>query len=76
MADHEGFKHEARRTAIISVALVACVIFGIIVLASGDWLPGGIIVAASTVGLVRLVPVIRRLWTNGYSGSPSHKTVK
>ena len=74
MADH--VKHQPRLPAIISVGLVACVSFGIIVLASGDWLPGGIIVAASTVGLVRLVPVIRRLCTMKYSGSPNHKTVK
>ena len=44
--------------AIITVGLAACLIFGIIVLASGDWVPGGIIVAASTVGLAREIPTI------------------
>jgi hypothetical protein len=34
-------------------------LFGIVVLAGGDWLPGGIIVAASTVGLAREIPIIR-----------------
>lgn len=61
MADHHSFNQQAWRVAIISVALGACLIFGIVVLASGDWLPGGIIVAASTVGLAREVPVIRNL---------------
>ena len=61
MADHHSFNQQVWQVAIISVALGACLIFGIIVLASGDWLPGGIIVAASTVGLAREVPVIRNL---------------
>ena len=61
MADHHSFNQHVWRVAIISVALAACLIFGIVVLASGDWLPGGIIVAASTVGLAREVPVIRNL---------------
>lgn len=61
MADHHSFNQQVWRVAIISVALAACLIFGIVVLASGDWLPGGIIVAASTVGLAREVPVIRNL---------------
>jgi hypothetical protein len=61
MADHHSFNQQVWRVAIIAVALGACLIFGIIVLASGDWLPGGIIVAASTVGLAREVPVIRNL---------------
>jgi hypothetical protein len=34
------------------VALLAACIFGITVLASGDWLPGAIIVAASVVGVI------------------------
>jgi hypothetical protein len=61
MTDHHSFSQQVWRVSIISVALGACLIFGIIVLASGDWLPGGIIVAASTVGLAREVPVIRNL---------------
>lgn len=67
MMTSEDFKRQVWQAAIISVALAACLVFGIVVLASGDWLPGGIIVAASSVGLAREVPVIRKLC--GPSGS-------
>jgi hypothetical protein len=77
MADQNDFTRQVRRTTIISVALGACLIFGIIVLAGGDWLPGGIIVAASTVGLVREIPIIRALCSTGYPASPpDHKAAK
>jgi len=49
---------QVRLTAFLTVGLLAALIFGIIVLAGGDWLPGTIIVAASLVGLGRQVPVI------------------
>lgn len=61
MANQHDFNHQIWRTAIITLALAACLIFGIIVLSGGDWLPGGIIVGASTIGLAREVPVIRKL---------------
>jgi hypothetical protein len=77
MANCHDFNNQAWRAAIITVALAACLIFGIIVLASGDRLPGGIIVAASTVGLAREIPVIRRLCMTSYPASPpKHKTAK
>ena len=76
MVDHDDFNHEVRRAAIITAALAACLIFGIIVLASGDWLPGGIIVGASAVGLAREVRIIRRLCSTGYQPSPPHKSVR
>jgi hypothetical protein len=41
------------------VSFVGASIFGIILLADGDWLPGGIIVAASLTGLAVKIPVIR-----------------
>ena len=66
MAD-EHFNHQVWRTAVITIALAACVVFGIVVLASGDWLPGGIIVATSTVGLARQVPLVRRLFRTSRS---------
>lgn len=66
MANHHNFNHQVWRAAIITVALGACLAFGIIVLTSGDWLPGGIIVAASTVGLARQIPIIRNLCSTGY----------
>jgi hypothetical protein len=77
MADHHDFTRQVRRTTIISVALGACFIFGIIVLVGGDWLPGGIIVAASTVALVREIPIIRALCSTEYPASPpDHKAAK
>lgn len=75
MANHHDFNHPVWRTAIITVALGACLLFGVIVLSSGDWLPGGIIVAASTVGLAREVPIIRKLCSNGHLvPPPKHKS--
>jgi 1,4-dihydroxy-2-naphthoate octaprenyltransferase len=65
MANEKDFKRQVWRAAIIMLALAACLIFGITVLADSDWVPGGIIVAASTIGLIREVPVIRRLCRTG-----------
>ena len=77
MANHRDFNHQVWQTAIITVALGACLVFGIIVLARGDWLPGGIIVAASSVGVARQVPVIRKLCTTGYvAPPPKHNSVE
>jgi hypothetical protein len=45
----------------MAVALVAALIFGIILLIGGDWIPGGIIVAATVIGLAARVPVIWKL---------------
>ena len=50
-----------RLTALLTVALLAALIFGIIVLAGGDWISGTIIVAASLIGLARQIPVINKL---------------
>jgi hypothetical protein len=61
MANREDFNPQVRRAAILTLALVACLVFGIIVLANRDWVPGGIIVAATVVGLAREIPVIRNL---------------
>jgi hypothetical protein len=57
----EKQQHQLIQTVIVTVGLAFALIFGIIVLASRDWIPGGIIVAASAVGLARQVPIIRRL---------------
>ena len=73
MANQEEFKHQARRAAIITLSLGACLIFGVIVLASGDWLPGGIIVAASSVGVAREIPIIRSLCSAGSQASPPNR---
>jgi hypothetical protein len=58
-----------RLTAFLTVGLLAALIFGIFVLAGGDWLPGTIIVAASLMGLARQVPVIRKLRRPGQRAS-------
>lgn len=77
MVNQHNFNHQVWQTAAITVALGACLIFGIVVLASGDWLPGGIIVAASSAGLAREVPVIRKLCNSGSAASPpEHKSLK
>ena len=75
MADHHSFNHQVWRAAILTVALGACLIFGIIVLASADWLPGGIIVAASAIGLAREIPIIRNLCSGYPSSPPNHRPV-
>ena len=77
MTTRRDFNQQVRRAAIITTALTACLVFGIIVLASGDWLPGTVIVAASTVGLAREIPVIRKLCGGGVPASPpTRKAVK
>jgi lipopolysaccharide/colanic/teichoic acid biosynthesis glycosyltransferase len=72
MVNHHDFNHQVWRTTIITVALAACFVFGIIVLASRDWLPGGIIVAASSVGIARQVAEIRKLCSMGIDASSPH----
>jgi hypothetical protein len=77
MAKRHDFNKQVQRAAILTVALGACLVFGVIVLASGDWLPGGIIVAAASVGLVRQIPLIRNLCRTGSQSSPAkHKPAK
>ena len=74
MAQKEEFNRQVRRTAFLTVGLAAALVFGIIVLVTGDWLPGTIIVAATLTGLAGQVPVIRRLCSGESSPSPpSHK---
>jgi hypothetical protein len=55
------FNRQVRQTALLTVALLCALIFGIIVLAGSDWIPGTLIVAASVIGLARLIPTINRL---------------
>jgi len=68
MTDKDAFNREARRTAFLTVALLAAVVFGIIVLIGGDWIPGTVIVVSSLAGLAQQVPVIRRLCGGGPAG--------
>ncbi len=70
MADSEEFNRQVRRTASIAFALLGFIVFGVVVLADGDWIPGGVIVAAALAGLTRQVPVIRKLCRQGPASSP------
>lgn len=71
MTAKQGFNRQAWRAALLTLGLLAALIFGIIVLAGGDWIPGSIIVAASLVALAKEIPVIAGL-RNGGSPSPPH----
>jgi hypothetical protein len=66
----DDFNRRARRTALLTLALAAALVFGIIVLAGEDWIPGGIIVAASAIGLARQIPVIAELCKGPASTPP------
>jgi hypothetical protein len=68
--DRKQFNHQVRRTACLTLGLAAALVFGIIVLVSGDWLPGTIIVAAALIGLAQQIPTIRRLCSDDASSSP------
>jgi hypothetical protein len=57
----DEFNRQVRLTAFLTVGLLAALVFGIIVLAGEDWIPGTIIVVASLVGLARQIPVINKL---------------
>jgi hypothetical protein len=61
MTEREGFNRRVRRTAFLCLAFVLGLVFGIILLAVGDWIPGGVIVAVSLIGLAVEIPVIGRL---------------
>jgi hypothetical protein len=66
----EEFNRQVRRTAFLTVGLFAALIFGIIVLAGGDWVPGTVIVAASLTGLAGQISVINRLCRRAPPPSP------
>jgi hypothetical protein len=66
----DEFNRRARNTAVLSVALLAALIFGIIVLVGGDWIPGALIVAASLIGLARQIPIISKLCNHTPPSAP------
>jgi hypothetical protein len=70
----DEFNRQVRVTALLSVALLAAPVFGIFVLAGGDWVPGTIIVAAGAIGLARQVPVVNRLCRQAPPSPPHGKT--
>jgi hypothetical protein len=69
----DEFNRQVRLTALLTVGLLAALIFGIIVLAGGDWIPGTVIVAASLIGLGRQIPIINKLCRQA-PPSPPHGT--
>jgi hypothetical protein len=73
MTTRDDFRRQAWRTALLSVGLLAALVFGIVVLASGDWIPGAVIVAASLAGLASQVRIIARL-CNGAPPPPRSGT--
>ncbi len=70
MSGKEDFNRQVRQTALTTVAFAAGLVFGIILLVNGDWIPGGIIVAAVVVGVAVQVPVIRKLCSGGPTTTP------
>ena len=73
MTAKDGFNRQVRLTALLSVGLLAALIFGVIVLAGGDWIPGTLIVAASLIGLARQIPVINKLCRQSPPSPPHGK---
>ena len=73
MTAKEEFNRRVWRTALSAVGLLAALIFGGIVLAGGDWIPGAIIVVASLIGLARQIPIIARLCREA-APSSRHRT--
>ncbi len=71
MTAKEDFNRRVWRTALLTVGLLAALIFGIIVLAGSDWIPGAIIVVASLIGLAGQIPIIAKL-CGGPGPSPPH----
>jgi hypothetical protein len=69
----DKFNRQVRLTALLTVGLLAALIFGIIVLAGGDWVPGAIIAAASLIGLARQIPVINKLCRQAPPSPPHGK---
>jgi hypothetical protein len=69
----DEFNRQVRQTALLTVALLAALIFGVIVLAGGDGIPGTLIVAASLIGLVRQLPIINKLCNQAPPSRPHGK---
>jgi len=69
----DEFNRQVRVTALLTVGLLAALVFGILVVASGDWIPGTLIVAASLIGFARQVPVINKLCREAPPSPPRRK---
>lgn len=73
MTAKEDFNRRVWRTATLTVGLLAALVFGIIVLAGSDWIPGAIIVAASLIGLATQIPIIAKLCSGAAPSPPPGK---
>jgi hypothetical protein len=69
----DEFNRQVRRTALLTVGLLAALSFGIIVLAGEDWIPGLLIVASSLIGLAGQIPVINKLCRQAPPSPPHGK---
>ncbi len=79
MSEQESPHRDAHSTRLIAFAgaFVAAMGFGIILLAGGDWIPGGIIVAAALVGFAVQIPGLLQLYRERSgphrpTGRPAH----
>ena len=72
MTSKEDRSRRVWPTALLAVGLLFALIFGAIVLAGGDWIPGAIIVMASLIGLARQIPIITRLCREAAPSSRHH----
>jgi CHASE2 domain-containing sensor protein len=50
-----------RRAVTVTIALTGALVFGILVLAGGDWIPGTITVIAAVVGIAAQIRELDRL---------------
>ena len=73
MSAKDEFNRQVRRTAVLTVGLLAASVFGILVLAGGDWIPGTLIVAAGFIGLASQIPVINKLCRRVPPSAPHDK---
>jgi len=67
---NEQLKRQIRLTAFLAVGLFGCLVFGIVLLTTGDWIPGTVIVVASGIGLGRQAPLIHKLCTGSTTPPP------
>ena len=73
MTAKDEFNRQVRLASLLTLGLLAALVFGIIVLAGGDWMPGTLIVAASLIGLASQIPVIDKLCSQAPPSAPHGK---
>ena len=73
MTAKNEFNRQVRRTALLTVGLLAALMFGTVVLVGGDWMPGTLIATASLIGLASQIPVINKLCRRAPPSAPHGK---